>query len=662
MAHPSRSILIFAILGLALGFFLAAVLPGLAQTDGEPVPASITFPVAELGGCTSKAECKSYCDDTAHMDACVTFAEKHGLMNKSEVQRAKKFAGQLKSGGGPGGCRSPRECDSFCSNLNNLETCLQFAESQGIQDEHFEEGRKIQTYLKSGGRMPGGCFSKESCEAYCGNFEHATECFEFAQKAGLAGPNDERGPKSPEQMRRIMELTQRGETPGGCKSKEQCDNYCGDQSHFEECITFAEKAGFMSAAEVQQIRKTGGKGPGGCSSRESCEAFCNNPDNREECFRFGQEHGLISEADVQNAKDGMIRLRQGLEQAPSEVVACLKATLGPNIIERIQAGDLVPGPQIGEQMKGCFEKFGESHRPREAMRGLPPEVKSCIQEKLGVAIEDIESGRVEMTPEKGDLMRVCFQSVSMQNGEGFGGGPQGGPGGADFLRSAPPQLIACIESKLGAENFEKLKSGQSQPDGSFQDLVRGCFESFRPADQSGPRPEMMPGGVPPSPSQFGPSRSIGNNAGSSSPSAIPAGVLECVRRTLGDEAARLLTRGDQPTASSGEVLKRCFMEMNPPPMPSGDNFQADFDAQRRELEERMYKTEEMRRYEAERMQGLPPPNQLPPPPPPDSGTQTFDSVPPPVGSTPPPPSEPTTSAQGSFLGLIHRAFGSLLGL
>lgn len=51
----------------------------------------------------------------------------------------------------------------------------------------------------------------------------------------------------------------------------------------------------------------------------------------------------------------MGRLRAGIEQAPPDVLACLRKHLGPNIIEDIESGNLVPGPAIGEWMRERFE-------------------------------------------------------------------------------------------------------------------------------------------------------------------------------------------------------------------------------------------------------------------------------------------------------------------
>ncbi len=584
-------VLLLAFAGVAV-VALSFAAPARAQAQsGE---ASISYPVAELGNCGSKEACKSYCNNPANMEACVSFAQAHGLMNKDEAAKAQKFGQALQSGGGPGGCRSPQECDRFCSTLANLDTCIKFAEEQGIKDENITEGKKIQTYLRSGGQMPGGCTSKESCDNYCGDFSHAKECMEFSQKTGV-GPRPGEGPDkdlSPEQAQRLMELVSSGQSPGGCKTKDQCESYCQDSAHFEECANFAQKAGLMNEKDAEMMRKTGGKGPGGCNSKQSCEAFCNDPANREACFNFAKEHNLISEADLKQMQEGTVRMRQGLENAPAEVVACLKSTLGPNVIEQIQSGTLVPGPTIGDTMKNCFDKFGQRMSPNEGMNKMPPEMESCVKTKLGDTWDKIKSGQTQMTPEMGDVFRVCGEQMRLMNPNMGGpngpegqGGPNGGPGGPGgpgspgmggpspealqgFLRSAPQEIQSCLQEKLGGD-FEALRSGQKQPGSDIGDKMKSCFESFkpqRPEDMRGGPGQSGPGGPnggPMGPGQNGP---MGPRPEGNGPQInLPPQVAACVKSAVGEGAFEAMSRGqaDQGVQNSvGECMRRFQEEMN----------------------------------------------------------------------------------------------------
>src|SRR3989338_4241878 len=51
----------------------------------------VTYPIPELGNCGGKDECKTYCEDTAHIETCLNFAEQHGLLSADELYNCKKF-------------------------------------------------------------------------------------------------------------------------------------------------------------------------------------------------------------------------------------------------------------------------------------------------------------------------------------------------------------------------------------------------------------------------------------------------------------------------------------------------------------------------------------------------------------------------------------------
>src|SRR3989344_4111770 len=187
----------------------------LAQS-GQP---EISFPIAELGGCNSKAECKAYCDDSTHAEACLSFAESRGMMSKDEIKTARKFIGQT----GPGGCTG------------------------------------------------------SACRQYCNSKEHFAECRAFAEKNGLIPPRGER-PQGPaidkDKEDAVEKLVEREGGPGGCTSKAACKTYCEDGTHVDECLAFAEKNGMMSPDErqtVQKFREMQGQ-KGNCGTPEECRA------------------------------------------------------------------------------------------------------------------------------------------------------------------------------------------------------------------------------------------------------------------------------------------------------------------------------------------------------------------------------------------------------
>ena len=389
--------------------------------------AEVVFPVAELGGCGSEGECRVYCDDEENAEACLAFAEREGVMEKGEVERARAMVQALRSGESPGGCTSREACETFCSDVTNIETCLAFAERHGIRDEaEVKEMRKVAQAIQGGVLPPGGCRSKKACESFCEEPEHAEECLAFAEKAGFIEGREL------EMARKALPFLQRGETPGGCRGKESCDAYCKGGDHTEECVAFAEKAGFMSREEAEIVRKTGGRGPGDCRGKEECEVFCNSEENQETCFSFGKEHGLISDEDLKRMEEGRRQVQESFGQMPEEVLACLTERLGAEELEKIRSGALMPGPRTGEAMRGCFEAVMPQGRDFR---------------------EGGEPGRGEGGREAGDRGDRLERGAKNGRGAGEGGRypmpplPDGAvsPGGVTPGGQLPPDIRSCLE-------------------------------------------------------------------------------------------------------------------------------------------------------------------------------------------------------------------------
>lgn len=262
------------------------------------VLSSITFPVAELGNCASESACHAFCNTIENITACLDFAEAHGLMPQAEIEAGRRFA----QGGskGPGGCADRASCESYCNNLDHIEECVAFAEKTGVlPPNELAEARNIARYIRQGGKMPAGCTNKEACMAYCQGPAHMRECLDFAEKANLISPQELA------EARKVLPFMERGETPGGCTSKEECDAYCmgGALEHMEECLNFAEKAGLIPPEELALAKKVvplmaRGETPGKCASKESCEAYCSVPAHWKECLAFAEKIGLFSKAEL----------------------------------------------------------------------------------------------------------------------------------------------------------------------------------------------------------------------------------------------------------------------------------------------------------------------------------------------------------------------------
>ena len=303
------------------------------------------------GGCKTKDSCEEYCNVIDHMSECISFAEKNNLMSEEKLTEAKKVKSAIDRGVKPPACGNKKDCDQYCDSRDHMEECIAFGIEAGFMEgKELEDARKMLQALRRGVQPP-NCKGKEECDKYCGDPNNIEECMNFAMEAGFM--TDEEKADS----EKMLQALRKGVKPPNCKGKEECDKYCGEEKHFEECMSFAEAAGFMTSEEATMARKTGGKGPGGCKGKEECETFCNNPDNQETCFNFGKENGMISEEDLKMMEEGKQRFKESLNQSPQEVMDCLNSVLGSNTVEKMKSGSFMPPQNVGNKMQECFNKM-----------------------------------------------------------------------------------------------------------------------------------------------------------------------------------------------------------------------------------------------------------------------------------------------------------------
>ncbi|TSC74574.1 MAG: hypothetical protein G01um101444_260 [Parcubacteria group bacterium Gr01-1014_44] len=250
------------------------------------------------GGCKTEESCGAYCEDTANLKECLGFVKKHKLLTDDEIKEVEEVVEAIEKGDAPGGCKDEISCQNYCEDTDNVGECADFAdEFDLVTSDELEEMRKMAAAKEAGVSFPGNCADKESCLQYCDNSAHQLECIEFAQAAGLIKEEDN------EAISKIIPyLKQGGKLPGGCTTKESCDAYCESDSNTNECMDFAVEAGFMNKEEADIIKKVGGKGPGNCKSREACDNYCKNEEHVDECIEFGVRAGFISPEDAEMAK------------------------------------------------------------------------------------------------------------------------------------------------------------------------------------------------------------------------------------------------------------------------------------------------------------------------------------------------------------------------
>jgi len=435
--------------------------PPSAGSKREEIKKEFTYPIPELGNCGSEAECKLYCDDMAHIEACLDFAERNGLLSEDELEKGKKFKEILKSkGGGPGGCRSEKECEAYCGDIDRIDECLEFAEKNNfVKGAELDEIKKIHRAVRAGKQFPGGCKTKLTCEAYCQNPDHIDECFAFAKDNGLMSEEELK------EAEKFMPLIKSGQTPGACKTKEACEAYCESDEHIDECIDFAARNGMISPEELEMVKKTGGKGPGGCKGR-ACRDFCEKSENQKTCFEFAKEHGLMKEKDLRRMEEGKERLKKELENMPPEVRVCLERVLGPEGLGAIQSGEFFGGRDLGEKMKICFEE------------SLPAEFKDKFI--MGAEGEFSGPGGCKTRDECEAYCHANPDACGIKMPEG--GGPPTGGGSGSFsgpggCKSREECEAYCKSNPAACGGFRPPSSTGGE---SFPSLAKCSFMDFHP--------------------------------------------------------------------------------------------------------------------------------------------------------------------------------------
>lgn len=321
----------------------------------------VQFPVAELGNCGSKEECYTYCEISENMDACLAFAEKNQLMDQKEIREARKFVAAGSKG--PGGCTGKKSCETYCNNVAHMSECLAFAEKTGMMsDEEMEEAKKIAAYLDKGGQLPGGCSSREECDSYCGGSDPAKmkECINFAMSAGFMSEEEAK------EIDKVMTALDKGVRPPKCRGDEECAVYCSQTENVEECAAFMLASGMATPREVELLRKTGGKGPGGCVGK-ACETFCDDPVNKDVCTNYALQNGFISKEEYEGRGEGRGRFKKDFETMPAGVQSCLRNSIGTEVDKML--ADNPPSSETREKMNSCFEQMrppsDEFSRPAE---------------------------------------------------------------------------------------------------------------------------------------------------------------------------------------------------------------------------------------------------------------------------------------------------------
>ncbi len=81
-----------------------------------------------------------------------------------------------------GNCLNRTACEAYCDKSENMEACLDFAEKNNLMSQ--EELQQAKKFVAVGAKGPGGCLGKDACEEYCGDISRIDECVSFALACG----------------------------------------------------------------------------------------------------------------------------------------------------------------------------------------------------------------------------------------------------------------------------------------------------------------------------------------------------------------------------------------------------------------------------------------------------------------------------------------------
>lgn len=316
------------------------------------------------GGCRSEAECRAYCDNRDRVEECVAFGVEQGMIAPQEAERileqARRAPRLTPENPGPGGCLEERKCHAYCEDSAHAEECIVFAETNGFMTpEEAAQARKFSRLAEVEG--PGGCRGRE-CRDYCDAPGHEEACLDFALREGLI-PAEEAA-----QIKKFLQISKDG-GPGGCRGRE-CKNYCDDPGHQEECFAFAVEHDLIPPEERKQAEigiklerqlKAGG-GPGGCRSEDECFVYCSDPAHNQECVTFVSGTAGIS---VEEAQAMLLEFsekgpRERFQRGPGEFGPPRPGEFGPE-----GDFDVEDFNKFGPGAEGEFQRRFEAERGRQ---------------------------------------------------------------------------------------------------------------------------------------------------------------------------------------------------------------------------------------------------------------------------------------------------------
>lgn len=430
------------------------------ETTGS---SNIQYPVAELGNCKSGPDCKIYCDKPVNTNACLDFAQKNNLMSDKEVAQAKKFVASGEKG--PGGCVGKDSCEQYCNDISHIDECISYAEKNDIMSpQELEEAKKVQSAINKGVKPP-ACGNKKECDIYCEDQNHMEECINFGIAAGFIQG------KELENSQKMLAAVKRGVKPPPCKGKEACDAYCSNPDNIEVCMNFAIEAGMMSEQEkansgkmLQAIKK--GIKPPPCKGQQECDTYCSLEEHAQECIDFSVAAGMMTEEEAQMARKTGGKGPGGCVGREACDAFCNNPDNQENCFNFAKDNGMIPEADLKRMEEG-------KQQMKQTLEQAPAETLECLKTEVGADMVEKMKNGVMPPKDIGDKMQNCFQKMGSPNGGEPGSGgmipPAGqtGPGGCKTTE----ECKAYCESNPGeCQKFQpgpgNVNPGEQGPEGT----------------------------------------------------------------------------------------------------------------------------------------------------------------------------------------------------
>lgn len=159
----------------------------------------VTFPIAELGSCSSIEECKYFCELEENRTTCKEYALKKGFHKE---EKRLKSAAMIAAAKAALGCGTEEECKAACQKEENKEKCKAFAEKYNLV-----KNLPVKNSLIARAKELLGCKSEAECKAFCSKEENKQKCAELAATVGAKGGfNDQFCQRNPDKCREFKRI------------------------------------------------------------------------------------------------------------------------------------------------------------------------------------------------------------------------------------------------------------------------------------------------------------------------------------------------------------------------------------------------------------------------------------------------------------------------